>query len=179
MVVGEAERGCGEVRREIPDDRSRSPGLGNVERFVSVIKPEMGYSLIDIGCGTGEAGLKFRDEYMLDVSWTDATDEALHSSVPRERFIQAPLWRTWHLRNRIGWDYGFCCNVLENLPTEYVMLSLERMVCACRTVWLQISRGSEEVRPHEWWKVRLATICEIVDARDLFGSGLYIVRRGR
>ena len=75
---------------EVAEYRDYSPGLENFSRFVGVLKPPIHASLIDLGCGTGEAGLAFR-EIGLDVSWLDITDAGLHAGVPRHRFVHMPL----------------------------------------------------------------------------------------
>src|SRR6187549_3029780 len=86
---------------------ANSPGLINVDRFMSVMQPKPGTSLIDIGCGSGKAGLEF-EKRGLQVSWTDITDAGLDKAVKRHRFIEAPLWGFTPLGE---WDYGFCCDV--------------------------------------------------------------------
>jgi hypothetical protein len=169
-----------------------SPGLMNVERFMKVMNPPPldGLSIIDIGCGSGGAGLKFQKWFGFNVHWLDLTSAGLDPDVDRERFIEAPLWsREWLSRKKIGWDYGFCCDVLEHIPTEYTMLCLDNILSACRTAWLQIALRPDEfgkmigeslhltVRPYDWWLVRLASIGNVIDARDLCGDGLYVVQR--
>lgn len=169
--------------------RANSPGLINVDRFMSVMKPTPGSSLIDIGCGSGRAGLEFQRRG-LNVKWIDLTSAGLSPDVPRDRFIEAPLWDHEWLDIYGGYiDYGFCCDVLEHIPTEYTMLALDRIIRACRTTWLQIALRPDEfgkligeplhltVRPFSWWLVRLATLGTIVEARDLCGDGLFIVER--
>ena len=166
-----------------------SPGLINVERFMSVMQPVYGSKLIDIGCGSGQAGLEFRRRGM-QVSWIDITAAGLDPEVDRSRFTEAPLWADWELEfSRPHFDYGFCCDVLEHIPPEYTMLVLDRIIRACTTTWLQIALRPDEfgkligeplhltVRPYAWWLVRLATLGTVIDARDLCGDGLFVVTR--
>jgi hypothetical protein len=164
-----------------------SPGLANVDRFMSVIRPDAGSTLLDVGCGSGKAGLAFQD-LDLRVSWMDLTSAGLDSNVPRSQFLEAPLWSDWNTRVHV-FRYGFCCDVMEHIPTEYVMLSLARIISACRTTWFQIALRPDEfgkligeplhltVRPYSWWLVRLQTLGNVVDARDLCGDGMYVVER--
>ena len=77
---------------EVAEYRDYSPGLENFSRFVGVLKPPIHASLIDLGCGTGEAGLAFR-EIGLDVSW-------LASTWPRDHFCRSTIAprRSWPTR---------------------------------------------------------------------------------
>src|SRR6266478_2401421 len=96
-----------EIWRDVPAYRAYSPGMENVSRFMRVMNPERGSTLIDIGCGTGEAGLEL-ERLGLDVHWIDITDAGLHPDISRSKFIQATLWENW--RGRYWYDYGFCCD---------------------------------------------------------------------
>jgi hypothetical protein len=89
---------------EVPEYRAYSPGLENFARFTGIVQPPIKSSLIDLGCGSGEAGLAFR-EIGLDVSWLDITDAGLHPNVPRHRFLERALWSRW--QPPYGYDYGF------------------------------------------------------------------------
>ncbi len=175
----------------IPEYKNYSPGLINVDRFMRVMNPPPldGLSLIDIGCGAGVAGVEFQ-RLGFSVHWMDLTSAGLEPQIDRSRFIEAPLWnREWPTRKRMKWDYGFCCDVLEHIPTEYVMLCVDNILSACRTAWLQIALRPDEfgkmigeplhltVRPYDWWLVRLASVGKVIDARDLCGDGLYVVQR--
>ncbi len=168
---------------------SLSPGLENVERFMNVIKPALGASLIDIGCGTGKAGLEF-ERRGLQVSWMDLTAAALDADVDQGHFADGPVWgHAWRGMRPNSWDYGFCCDVLEHIPTEYTMLAVERILRSCRTAWLQIAFKPDAlgaligkplhltVQPFTWWRDRIATLGSIMDARDLCGHGLFVVKR--
>jgi hypothetical protein len=78
---------------------------------------------------------------------------------------------------------------MEHLPPEYTMLALHRMFEACRTTWLQIALHDDgfgkfigkplhlTVQNFAWWRDRIATLGELVEARDLCGTGLYVVQR--
>jgi SAM-dependent methyltransferase len=166
-----------------------SPGLENVERFIGVMEPVAGSSLIDIGCGAGVAGIQF-ERVGFRVTYLDLSDAGLDPKVNRKHFIQHELWSDkWPLHNKRGWDYGFCCDVMEHLPTEYTMLSLDRIIKACRVSWFQIAHCHDTygqligsplhltVQPFAWWRDRIAALGNLVEARDLCGSGLFVVQR--
>jgi 2-polyprenyl-3-methyl-5-hydroxy-6-metoxy-1,4-benzoquinol methylase len=171
-----------------PEYKVFSPGLENVERFIEVLEPIAMASLIDIGCGSGCAGMKFAN-LGFRVTWLDLTDAALDEQIDRTRFIQAALWDNWGINNKRGWDYGFCCDVMEHLPPEYTMLALDRIFKACGTTWLQIALHDDgfgkfigkplhlTVQSFAWWRDRIATLGTLTEARDLCGTGLYVVHR--
>jgi len=165
-----------------------SPGLEDVDRFWGVVKPEAGYTLLDIGCGAGLAGLELSNRG-LNVQWLDIIADVLHPSIDRKQFIQAPVWSSWSTRRSTGWDYGYCVDVMEHLPTEYVALSLFRIVSACRTSWITVSFLPDNlgqligqklhltVRSFEWWRDIIGSIGKLADARDLCGRGVFVVKR--
>lgn len=175
--------------------KSGSPGLANVDRFMSVLSPQQGSSVIDIGCGAGKSGLEFQKQGLCSW-WLDITPAALDPEVDRRRFIEAPMWAPKWGDNDIGYrgpyarfDYGFCCDVLEHIPTEYAMLACDRIIRNCDISWLQICNLPDEygkligeplhltVKPYAWWLLRLSTLGEVIDARDLCGNSLFVVRR--
>jgi len=173
---------------QFPEYHVYSPGLENVDRFISVIKPPPGSTLIDIGAGACVAGLELKRRG-LDVWWLDLTDAAVPEEVDRRRFIEAPLWSNWGWYRPLGWDYGFCCDVMEHIPPEYTMLCIDRILSKCRTVWFQVAFLPETfghligdklhltVQPFSWWRDRIGGLGTLVDARDLCGMGLFVVKR--
>lgn len=175
-----------ELWSDVPAYRTYSPGMENVARFMKVMQPMPGTSLIDLGCGTGEAGLEFGHRG-LDVRWIDITDAGLHADIPRRKFTQAPLWADWD--NGRKYDCGFCCDVMEHIPTEYTMLVVDRIVSACRTSWFHISLVPDQfgaaigqplhltVRPYGWWLERLKFAGDVIDARDLCQQALFVVKK--
>ena len=164
--------------------RAHSPGLTNVERFIRIVAPAKHAELIDLGCGTGDAGVEF-ERRELAVTWLDITDCALNPLIDRRRFIEAALWQDWACGQR--WDYGFCCDVMEHIPTEYVMLAIERIMSACRVAaYFAIALRPDQfgaaigqplhltVREFAWWRDHFAEMGCLVEARDLCGDGLFI-----
>lgn len=177
-------------RQEYRD--AHSPGVENVDRFMKVIEPRKASTVIDIGCGSGKAGLEFEKRGLR--SWyLDITDAGIDEDVPRGRFTAAALWSSiWPKAPAagLGFDYGFCCDVLEHIPPEYSMLVCDRILQHCEIAWLQICNQPDEfgpkllgeplhltVQPYSWWLLRLATIGKVIDARDLCGVSLFVVTR--
>lgn len=175
-----------ELWSDVPDYRKHSPGKENVSRFMKIMKPVGGSTLLDIGCGTGEAGLDFQ-QLGMDVSWLDITDAGLASVIPRDRFIQTPLWMD--VSGDDDYRYGFCCDVMEHIPTEYSMLVIDRITRACKFTWFQISLVPDQfgavigqtlhltVRPFNWWLERLRFTGKVIEARDLCDTALFVVER--
>lgn len=172
---------------------AHSPGLENVERFMSWLRPKSGAgifggSIIDIGCGQGQSVLEFQARGL--TAWgLDITSTALDPTIDRARFIETPLWDpNWPKQG--PWNFGFCCDVLEHIPPEYAMLTVDRILDACGIAWLQIANGPDNfgpkllgeslhltVQPFKWWLLRIATLGEVIDARDLCGASVFVVSR--
>lgn len=176
-----------ELWRDVPDYREYSTGMENVSRFMDIIKPEKGSTLIDIGCGEGKAGLEFQSKGLY-VKWVDITSAGLHPDIPSSRFIYSSIWSNW-AHDKYGYDYGFCCDVMEHIPTEYTMLVIDRIISSCRTSWFQIAFVPDQfgasigqtlhltVQPFNWWLDRLRGAGSVIDARDLCGQALFVVKR--
>jgi 2-polyprenyl-3-methyl-5-hydroxy-6-metoxy-1,4-benzoquinol methylase len=188
-TIVESERAkYAELWSDVPDYRIHSPGLENVDRFMKIMQPSPGDTLIDIGCGTGCAGMEFK-KHGLNVNWIDITDAGIDTDIPMTRFINATLWSRWDRDKKHGFDYGFCCDVMEHIPTEYTMLVIDRIMSACRVGWFQIALVPDQfgevigkplhltVRPYGWWLERLRDISNVVDARDLCEQALFICKR--
>jgi len=175
-----------EIWTDVPDYRKYSPGMENVQRFMDIIKPERNSTLIDIGCGTGEAGLEFVEQGLI-VTWLDITDAGLSEKISHHHFIESALWMNWN--KRLEFDYGFCCDVMEHIPTEYSMLVIDRILSSCQTAWFQIALVPDQfgaaigqplhltVKPFGWWLERLKLAGDVIDARDLCGQALYVVQK--
>ena len=186
MNLIESEKAKYDEIWSLDDYRKYSPGLENVERFMKILAPRSGSTVIDIGCGTGEAGLALED-YGLRVKWLDLSSAALDGSIMAKDFFQMPIWSNWS--RPMGYDYGFCCDVMEHIPIEFVMLSLSRIISNCNTSWLQICNLPDTfgavygkplhltVQPFTWWLERLRMLGTVTDARDLCGTSLYVVKR--
>lgn len=184
MNLVEAERAKYETVWAFEDYKKYSPGLENVARFLKIAQPPSQSTVIDIGCGTGGAGIEL-EKSGLRVNWLDITDAALDPVIDRKWFIEKPIWGDWSGT----WDYGFCCDVLEHIPPEYVMLCLDRITTNCRTSWLQVCNLPDNfgklvgqplhltVQPFVWWRERLKEMGTVAEARDLCGTSLFVVQR--
>src|SRR5262245_35883693 len=120
----------------IPEYRNYSPGGEHVGHFIELCEPPAYATVIDVGCGRGNAGLELEKHKNLKLWWLDITDAALDPGIDQNHFILAPLWSRW--QRPMGWHYGYCVDVLEHIPTEYVMLCVERIARACGVSYLVI-----------------------------------------
>ena len=164
--------------------RKFSPGLESVDRFMSIIDPKPGRTLCDFGCGEGKAGLEF-EKRGLKVSYVDITDSALHPDIDRDKFTRGPIWRYAGPK----FDLAYCCDVMEHIPTEFTMLTLDKIISSAAISWFQICNVPDEfgrligeplhltVRPFTWWRDRISEIGSLMDARDMCGNSLFVVAR--
>lgn len=137
--------------------RDVSPGEHIAEFYLGLFKPEG--TIIDFGCGTGRAGVKFR-EYGLNPLLIDFTDNCRDEEAHDITFMQ------WDLTNkmRVSSVNGFCTDVMEHIPTDHVKTVISNIMDAAEKVFFQISTVDDAmgkiineplhltVKPHSWWK---------------------------
>ncbi len=191
-----ADHECAKYERAwgLPEYHGYSPGKHWVEVFGEIADPKPGETLIDLGCGAGEA-TKGLAALGLDIAQIDLADfRAVRLTEPAPvrpaiPFRAAPLWSGWSFPGRFARaDYGYCCDVMEHIPPEYVMLTLERIRANCQRVFFSIAHLPDRcghmvgeplhltLQPFEWWRDRLAEMGEVVHARDMMGESLFYVR---
>lgn len=172
---------------DIPEYRRVSPGVMWADLFGSIASPESGETALDLGCGAGAGGRALAEKFSLQVTYLDFVKA---EGVP-EPFIQQPLWQRIDISpagHRSPWhDYGYCCDVMEHLPTEFTMLAVSRMLECCIKVFFSISFQADHfgkfvgeplhltVKPYTWWRDRLGEIGTVLEARDFNGEGIFYV----
>jgi hypothetical protein len=98
----------------------------------------------------------------------------------------------WHdLRGlTVGpFEWVYCTDVLEHIPTAFTMLVVSRLLeVAEEGVFLSVSfvpdqmgvwigeTLHETVQPFTWWRDALNEVGEVVEARDLLGKGAFLVK---
>ena len=147
--------------------RSVSPGEACVEEFLRQARPKKGASVIDLGCGTGRAGLLLAVLGGLDVTLLDFASNCLDDDIRAMlatqahtlRFIEADLTKPLP----VAAEYGFCVDTLEHIPLAQVDAVLDHCLRACQHVFFQIATGADACgalvghalhltqRPCGWW----------------------------
>lgn len=177
--------------------RIHSPGENSLKAFEEIVKPEPGSSIIDCGSGTARASLALA-ETGFKVQMLDLTEQSMDQKVREAlesgkfgdnlKFNEINLWNTEDMRSYHG-DYAYCCDVMEHIPTEYVMSVLNNIMNASGKVFFYICLVPDSfgqiigkplhltVKPFEWWLDKLSELGTVVDARDLVINGMYYVER--
>ena len=158
-----------------------SPGAKFAPAFADYVE-DKDLSVIDLGCGAGEGGKALKDLGFTTMTFMDIVkvDEDLFP------FICGCLWDKWAPHAK--WNWGFCCDVMEHIPPEYVSLVLHRIRERTKRVFFSIAFTEDHcgmaiqeelhltIKPFKWWRDFLKEFGEVEDARDLGLQGIFIVR---
>jgi hypothetical protein len=176
-----------------PAYHKHSPGQQAIPRFLrllGMVQPRLPGSLIDFGCGTGRASLVLA-RHGFSVVATDQTDAGLEIMPVCEpgvelRFVRHCLWMPWREPRA---DFGYCCDVMEHVPTELTGLSLARMRQACTVaLYVEVSTEPDQmgvlagqplhktVKPFTWWRDLCAEVGKVEYGIDLSGRAAFVVR---
>lgn len=165
-----------------------SPGVQYLPLFLEMADPVLmpGATVLDAGCGAG-AGTTALLAAGFDVTALDFVGTAYTAAAP---FIQAALWDDLRGRQMRLQDYVYCTDVLEHIPTALTMLVVRRLLdVSWHGVFLTVSTQPDSfgyyvgeplhltVQPFVWWRDHLATIADVVEARDLLHAAAFYVRR--
>ena len=165
---------------EVPGYRDISPGEQYVDAFIKSVNLPAGASVIDLGCGAGAGGKALQSHFEV-VHFLDL----VKVNEDLDPFIEQPLWKPIPL----SYDFGYCCDVMEHLPTGYVCMVLHNIMEACDEVFFSIALvpdhygefiGEElhlTVRPFTWWRELLKEFGELKDARDISHTGIFRVAK--
>jgi 2-polyprenyl-3-methyl-5-hydroxy-6-metoxy-1,4-benzoquinol methylase len=164
------------------DYRIRSPGEYYVQHFQEIAKPIYGQRIIDIGCGEGAACVALRDRCGLICHGIDLVNPGLKLEMP---FEACCLWQSWGQFEAQVFRYGYCCDVMEHIPTEYVALALSRIRHHCMEGFFSIASFQDTrddielhltIKPFKWWFDLIGEFGNVVDARDLIDRYVIYVR---
>lgn len=177
-----------------PKYREHSPGEEAVPRFLRVLSDNgehhrPGESVIDFGCGEGRGAVALSAAGFSVCGWDFVDVRSKESIAAMSNFVCEPLWvpsRVGHVMVHGAWA-GFCVDVLEHIPTEFTMLSIDNMLRHIGVLYLEISNNPDAmggligqplhltVQPFAWWRDRIKEIATVLDARDLMGHSAFLV----
>jgi hypothetical protein len=166
-----------------------SPGLEAVDLFGRMLdenniarsSAKTGESIIDLGCGSGKAGIEL-SERGFDVTLMDLTPKGKVGT--GLSMIVGSLWHPIPGKYR----FGYCCDVMEHIPPEYTMLVISNILRACEYAFFQICLVDDNfgalvgeplhltVMPFVWWRDQIKELGDLVESRDLIQNGAYLVR---
>jgi 2-polyprenyl-3-methyl-5-hydroxy-6-metoxy-1,4-benzoquinol methylase len=176
---------------------AHSPGERCLPIFLDMIAPTpnaMGVpfyfgrdiSVLDAGAGSGKGALALQKAGFA-VTMCDLTPDGLVAEAQALPFVPACLWDDLRAPGRF--DYAYCCDVLEHIPTPFTMLVISRLLEVARhSVFLSISTVPDHfgafvgeplhqtVQPFVAWRDQIAALGTIVEARDLLTSACFLVR---
>ena len=153
---------------EVPRYRSHSPGEVLTSHFVRHATGLIqGDSIIDLGCGPGRASALL-SEGGFNVTQLDITEASLDPAVRQKNipFVEACLWEL--PEDLPVFDWLYCCDVLEHIPTDKVDAVLDGMAAITgKGAFLQIALFAEvfgryiaatlhlTVKPAGWWQEKI------------------------
>src|SRR5262245_46862826 len=117
--------------------RAVSPGMSCIPLFLEQANPLPGSEVLDLGCGTGQAGLLLAIlRPGLKVTFVDFVANCLDPDIRNAlttqadvlRFIKADLTRPLP----IAAPYALCCDVMEHIPPQQVDTVLNVVLHAAR-----------------------------------------------
>lgn len=188
--IADAERARYEdVWSSLPTYGDYSPGERWVDAFLSMSGTIMRGSILDAGCGSGKGGVALRAKGFYPVALCDITDDGLIPEARAFLFTRTCLWGNLKRDVRRFYDWVYCTDVLEHIPTEWTMLAVARMLevsrrgCFFSIAFVPDNYGAflgtslhQTVESFVWWKTRLQEVGHVVEARDLLTSGLFLVK---
>ena len=159
--------------------RRRSPGLGQVDHFLTTCRPSKGDHILDVGTGRGVAvGELIRRGY-LNTAGIDIASNAVNPDI-RYAYLDRFRIGDYLTTDTLMVDWIFCCDFLEHLPPEQLRPALEKIKHdSIKGLYLQVptfpSSGKKwddsfefelhyTVMPAIWWKKLFI---------DIFGEGTF------
>lgn len=145
-----------------PEYRERSPGMRLAAHALLWLGMKPGQTLCDFGAGTGRAA-KWFAEQGLNVTAFDIAENAI-TEFPGPKIIGT----LWDMPPMEKFDYAFCCDVMEHIPTEHVTMCLRgiakrtNIAAFFQIALFECSMGTKygehlhlTVKPVEWWRAQL------------------------
>lgn len=147
--------------------RQVSPGEQWATQFLEIARPETNSDCIDFGCGTGRGALSLALFGAMKVTMLDFTPNCLDEDVANATVSQPERLKfkvqdlTQPIKDSAA--YGYCCDVMEHIPTTEVSKVLHNILGSAEKVFFGISTVDDvmgkligetlhlTVKPMEWW----------------------------
>jgi len=190
-----AERDCYEEMWGVAQYADVSPGEQFAKVFDALVRDRgddpRNLTVLDAGCGSGNGALALK-ALGYQVTMCDLTPAGLVPEARALPFFETTLWASLKQRHVFGgaYDYVFCCDVLEHLPTVFVGLAISEMLKVARKgLFLSVALGPDNlgvwvgrplhltVQPFPVWRDQLNEFGCVVEARDLIKEGIYLVEK--
>jgi hypothetical protein len=160
-----------------PEYRQVAPGEGCAQKFLEVARPKSGSEVLDFGAGTGRGAVMLALLGGLRVKMLDFAPNCLDDFV-RESLSTQPLlsFAECNLVKPIPHvaEYGYCTDVMEHIPTEWVTTVLVNILKSAQHVFFQIACEDDScgvligeklhltVQPYSWWLDRLQKLGAVI-----------------
>ena len=145
-------------------DYRQGPFPGLQYGFIFFVRYFLGFrSMIDFGCGSGDAAVLFRklgyDVFLVDIAENCLSEEARETV--GGRFWVAPLHQLPADLPHVDW--GYCTDVMEHLPDDWITPSLAGMRSKTDRIFFSICGDNDgggsligeklhlTVKPIDWW----------------------------
>lgn len=128
-----------------------SPGEETALKFLNIAKPPKDAECIDFGCGTGRGAIALAVFGAMKVTLLDFADNCLDPDVADACNAQAGRlnFKVADLTEQIPTTaiYGFCCDVMEHIPSEDVQKVLTNILAVAQHVFFGISTAHDKHGP--------------------------------
>lgn len=162
-----------------------SPGEMYLPVFLDMIGDPPRTSILDAGCGSGKGMLALQKAGFDYVVGYDITRDGLIPEAQSFDVVEGCLWDDLP----IGYfNYTYCCDVLEHIPTQYTMLVVARLLAHTNnSAFFSVSfqpdvMGAwvgkalhQTVKPFVWWRDSLTAVGNVIESRDMLHSGCFLV----
>lgn len=191
MTLVEAERATYDAMWLVEDYAKTSPGGQLVPPFMEMSGATKRQTVLDAGCGSGKGAISLRSAGF-KVTMADLTPGGLLPEAADLPFFEACVWDD--LRTIGGFRFGgkfdwvYCCDVLEHIPTPFVMLAVSRLLEVARKgVFLSVALQGDNfgvwvgkplhqtVMSFVQWRDCLSELGTVKESRDMLMSGVYLL----